>query len=526
MPADRLARHAAGRGRARSRWDAGATCSTPAPTAREFVVEVETDGTATLRFGDDVLGLRPRRGTSFDASTASATARAGNVGAGALAHVVLDGPSPIAGVTNPLPAAGGVDPETAERVRQNAPAAFRTQERAVTLADYGDVAERHAGVQRAAASVRWTGSWPTVFVTVDRLGGRHGRRPVPRRAHAFLDGYRMAGQDVEVDGPQFASLDVAMFVCVKPRLLPHATSSAAARRLLERGRSPTGRRGFFHPDNFTFGQPVCLSTIFAAAQAVPGRRVGRRDEVPAAQGDDQSDARDSGVLRLSRLEIARLEQNPDFPEHGRLDDRPRRRASERLRLRLLRGPRRRDARDARRTRPGLPAIAVPRRDLRRVPRHDARRALLDGCAPPLQDLATRDDGRLLDRAPRRLGDRRRRAHLLRGARGERGYLRTATERVSLLQLARLIGYELRPGVAANAALAFTLETATGSARAGHRPRRHGGAERARPGRAAADVRDLRASSTRGPSGTRSARACCSRRRSPRRRSRCSSRASA
>ncbi|NUM43461.1 MAG: hypothetical protein HUU38_02055, partial [Anaerolineales bacterium] len=38
-----------------------------------------------------------------------------------------------------------------------------------------------------------------------------------------------------------------------------------------------------------------------------------------------------------------------------------------------------------------------------------------------------------------------------------GYLRTATERRSILELARLIGYELRPGVAASVYLAFTLE---------------------------------------------------------------------
>ncbi|WP_414569486.1 putative baseplate assembly protein [Nostoc sp. CCY 9925] len=37
------------------------------------------------------------------------------------------------------------------------------------------------------------------------------------------------------------------------------------------------------------------------------------------------------------------------------------------------------------------------------------------------------------------------------------YLRTAKERLSLLNLARLIGYELRPGVAANTYLVFTLE---------------------------------------------------------------------
>jgi hypothetical protein len=42
------------------------------------------------------------------------------------------------------------------------------------------------------------------------------------------------------------------------------------------------------------------------------------------------------------------------------------------------------------------------------------------------------------------------------------YLRTATERLSLLQLARAIGYELSPGVAASTYLAFTLEEARGS----------------------------------------------------------------
>src|SRR5262249_11740297 len=34
----------------------------------KFVVEVEHDGTATLRFGDDVHGRRPETGTSFTAT--------------------------------------------------------------------------------------------------------------------------------------------------------------------------------------------------------------------------------------------------------------------------------------------------------------------------------------------------------------------------------------------------------------------------------------------------------------------------
>src|SRR6266446_4498359 len=38
-----------------------------------------------------------------------------------------------------------------------------------------------------------------------------------------------------------------------------------------------------------------------------------------------------------------------------------------------------------------------------------------------------------------------------------GYLRTATERRSILELARLVGYTLRPGVASTAFLAYTVE---------------------------------------------------------------------
>jgi hypothetical protein len=43
-----------------------------------------------------------------------------------------------------------------------------------------------------------------------------------------------------------------------------------------------------------------------------------------------------------------------------------------------------------------------------------------------------------------------------------GYLRTATERRSVLELARMIGYELNPGVAASAFLTFAVEDPPGA----------------------------------------------------------------
>ena len=48
-----------------------------------------------------------------------------------------------------------------------------------------------------------------------------------------------------------------------------------------------------------------------------------------------------------------------------------------------------------------------------------------------------------------------------------GYLLTASERSSVLELARAIGYELNPGVAASTFLAFTLEDAPGTGTPGY-----------------------------------------------------------
>ncbi|HEY0385549.1 MAG TPA: hypothetical protein VGC64_06035, partial [Pyrinomonadaceae bacterium] len=116
--------------------------------SKEFVVEVELDGTAAVRFGDDRFGSRPASGTSFTAAYRVGNGTRGNVGANALAHIVSDEAAIIeGGVRNPLPAQGGVEPESIERARQNAPSAFRRQERAVTPADYGKAAERHRGIQ-------------------------------------------------------------------------------------------------------------------------------------------------------------------------------------------------------------------------------------------------------------------------------------------------------------------------------------------------------------------------------------------
>lgn len=283
---------------------------------RAFVVEQEHDGTVLLRFGDDEHGVRPLEGTEFRAIYRVGNGVAGNIGRESLAYVVSDEPD-IVGVVNPLAAFGGIEAETGDEIRRDAPATLSIQERAVTASDYVAKSERHPGVAKAEATFRWTGSWHTVFVTADRRGGRPVDAPFEAGLRARLERYRMAGYDLEVNGPVFVPLDVSLDVCVERR---HHRSAVARdlQAVLSDAVLADGRLGLFHPDRFTFGQPVYLSSILAAVHSVAG--VDSVDVVVFQRRHEPwSSGIETGVIPMGRLEIARLDDDPSFPERGVLE---------------------------------------------------------------------------------------------------------------------------------------------------------------------------------------------------------------
>lgn len=298
-----------------TRWTLVRDLLASGPFAREAVAEIDNSGHARLRFGDGVHGLEPRAGTRFNTTYRVGNGPAGNVGAGAIAHLV-DGPAGVSRVRNPLPAAGGEAPESLEEVRRYAPQAFRVQARAVTADDYARAAERHPEVERAAATLRWTGGWRTVFVSVDRRGGQPVDAAFEARLREHLAAFRLAGHDLEVSGPRFVPLDLELFVCLAPGYRRSDVARALAAEL-GGGELPGGRRGLFHPDSWTFGQTVRLSPVYAAASRVAGVssvRVARF----ARRGQSSDEPLSSGRILVGRTEIARLDNDPNRPENGRL----------------------------------------------------------------------------------------------------------------------------------------------------------------------------------------------------------------
>ena len=280
-----------------------------------FVVEVESDGNATLRFGDSTNGRAPEMGTHFLANYRVGNGTAGNVGADSVT-IVVNGPE-ILHCRNPLPAIGGVDPETKDQIRRRAPQAFLTQERAVTMADYANVAEQNPLVDKAVATLRWTGSWYTVFVTVEPQGAGNLAPGLKRALKKSLERYHLAGQDLELENPQYVPLQIGLDVCVDPDYFQSDVQSALM-QALGSGISSAGQKGLFYPDNFTFGQTVYLSRVYAAARSVAGVVSVRATTFQPQGVAATTQYLDVGEIQIGPLQVARLANDPNFPNHGQL----------------------------------------------------------------------------------------------------------------------------------------------------------------------------------------------------------------
>jgi len=286
-----------------------------------FVVEIDNYAVAHLRFGNGELGHRPAAGTGFRATYRVGNGTAGNVGAEAISRLVLGKQSlegVFATVRNPLPARGGTDPEPMTEAKLFAPHLFRKEiERAIIAADYQKIAERNANLQRASGSLVWTGSWYEADVAVDPLGREDVDTSFLKGLEAYLERFRRMGHDLAVTRARYVPLRLKLEVCTLPHYQP-AHVKAALLDAFSNRTLPGGRRGFFHPDNLTFGEGIYLSRIIAVGQTVPGVECVRVKEFRRLFASPNHEI-ENGILPLRTSEIAQLDNDPNYPEHGQLE---------------------------------------------------------------------------------------------------------------------------------------------------------------------------------------------------------------
>lgn len=293
---------------------------------RHYRFTRDNEARLTVHFGDGVRGAMPPEGADVTVRLRIGNGSEGQVAAGALtafdeAFVFPTPGQRIVAVRNPFAASGARDAQSLAEARLLGPFQLRLQNRAVVPADYE--ACLAAGVRlgparivpvQSKARLRQTGTWTTVFVSVD-LPQRRPLAATPglRAAlEALLQQRKMAGVDVHVEDARYCPLHIGLRVEVDAGHFARDVRSAVEQALV----GPlTGALPFFGAGRFRFGQAVHLSDLYAVVTAVEGVRsvaVTRFKRL----GDRYADREAQGFVPVGALEVARCDNDPADPSQG------------------------------------------------------------------------------------------------------------------------------------------------------------------------------------------------------------------
>jgi hypothetical protein len=226
---------------------------------RDFTVQVDADDRATVVFGDRTFGAVPAQGATITATYRVGGGAAGNVPVGSVTTIVNAPQLAVLGATatNPVAGTGGAEREDIDHAVKHAPAVFRSLRRAVTAADYEQIALSFKGVGKVRAVA--TG-WNEVTLFVAPQGGGKVSDVLEANLKGYFEDKRMLSQIVEIADVDYIPIFVTAEVAVESFYVPGdvvAQVQAAAAELL----------AF---DQVGFNENVYLSRFYDRCQDVPG----------------------------------------------------------------------------------------------------------------------------------------------------------------------------------------------------------------------------------------------------------------
>ncbi len=299
-----------------------------------FAVETDENRRSLIRFGNGKNGMELPDGAEVTCTYQYGDPLAGNVGADTVVNfddttVIADPAAPpiiLRACWNPFDVTNGRDREPVAEIIRRVPEAYRQRQlRAVTLADYVARAEQIPGVSRAAARYAWTGSWRTVRVTIDPAGTSVLSYKLRNQVESYLDAVRLIGEDLEIRPPIFVPLEVKVKLCAVPDVWPEDIKFILEQEFSD-GWTPDGRMGFFHPDLWTFGQPLYASQIIGRAMKIKGvEHVVAQRKYPAFVAPtisvsikrwDSPFAPVESLTQVNYNEIIQVQNDPDHMERG------------------------------------------------------------------------------------------------------------------------------------------------------------------------------------------------------------------
>ncbi|MDE3150290.1 MAG: baseplate J/gp47 family protein [Acidobacteriota bacterium] len=282
---------------------------------RDFVVETDENLRSLVRFGDGANGAAVADDATVTISWLSGYGPDGNIGKDVVTgfDATLAPNVALGTCWNPLDVTDGAPPEDPAIIQRMVPEAFLyKQERAVTLADYVARAEEIAGVSRAAAQYAWTGSWRTVRVSIDPEATTTLSTTLRATVEAALDAVHLIGEDVEVRAPEYVPLTIALDICISSDTWIDDVAPVID-QAFSNGYTADGKKAFFHPDQWTFGQALHASQIEGVLAGIRG--VEHLVSISMARWWNQSVV-SSTVMTMGSSEIVLLSNDPSRMEEG------------------------------------------------------------------------------------------------------------------------------------------------------------------------------------------------------------------
>lgn len=234
--------------------------TTAASSDLSWAQTVDANGVVSINFGDNVNGEIPAAGLNIYANY--------RVGGGAIGNLssnqIIDIASPITGVsiTGSSATTGGQDAETIDQIRTNAPRAFTTQQRAVTLADFGNLALSIPAVSQAKA-VAVTFTNVTIYLT--GTGNTVPSQTLLDQVALYVQARALAGTVVSAQaasriGINVGSVGSPVVLGVSQRYSPTSVQTQAVQAI----------QNLFAPANTTLGQRIPVSLVYSTLMSIPG----------------------------------------------------------------------------------------------------------------------------------------------------------------------------------------------------------------------------------------------------------------
>ena len=221
---------------------------------------VDANGVVTIHFGDSINGFVPPAGLNIYANYRVGGGTIGNLSSNAITDIA----SPIIGITviGSSATTGGANAESIDQIRVNAPKSFTTQQRAVTLEDYGNLAMSLSSVSQANAVAN---TYTAINVYITATGNTVATQTVIDQVQAYLQARALAGTYVTVINASQIPINVGatntpVVVGCSSRYNPLSVQIAATQAV----------QSLFAPSNAVIGARLTLGSVYSAIYSVPG----------------------------------------------------------------------------------------------------------------------------------------------------------------------------------------------------------------------------------------------------------------